>query len=38
VYPRQGHAFAEPKMLQDVGRASLEWFDRFVLGKSVATQ
>lgn len=38
VYPRQGHAFAEPKMLQDVERANLEWFDRFVMGKTPSTQ
>ena len=38
VYPRQGHAFTEPKMLQDVERANLEWFDRYVLGKTTATR
>ncbi len=34
VYPRQPHGFVEPKMTLDAARANLEWFDRFVLGKT----
>jgi dipeptidyl aminopeptidase/acylaminoacyl peptidase len=34
VYPRQPHGFTEPKMTLDAARANLEWFDRFVLGKT----
>jgi dipeptidyl aminopeptidase/acylaminoacyl peptidase len=37
VYPRQGHAFTEPKMILDVARANLGWFDRFVMGKAATT-
>jgi dipeptidyl aminopeptidase/acylaminoacyl peptidase len=34
VYPRQPHAFTEPKMTLDAARANVEWFDRFVLGRA----
>jgi dipeptidyl aminopeptidase/acylaminoacyl peptidase len=37
VYPRQPHGFTEPKMTLDAARANLEWFDRFVLGRSTPT-
>jgi dipeptidyl aminopeptidase/acylaminoacyl peptidase len=37
VYPRQGHGFTEPKMILDVARANLEWFDRFVMGKAATS-
>ncbi len=37
VYPRQGHGFTEPKMLLDVAKANLEWFNRFVMGKAPAS-
>jgi dipeptidyl aminopeptidase/acylaminoacyl peptidase len=37
VYPRQGHAFTEPKMTLDAARANLEWFDRFVMGRTTTT-
>jgi dipeptidyl aminopeptidase/acylaminoacyl peptidase len=37
VYPRQPHAFTEPKMTLDAARANLAWFDRFVLGRSTPT-
>ncbi len=34
VYPRQPHGFTEPKMTLDAARANLDWFGRFVLGKT----
>jgi dipeptidyl aminopeptidase/acylaminoacyl peptidase len=37
VYPRQPHSFTEPKMTLDAARANLEWFDRFVLGRTPGT-
>lgn len=37
VYPRQGHGFTEPKMLLDVAKANLEWFNRFVMGKAATS-
>jgi dipeptidyl aminopeptidase/acylaminoacyl peptidase len=37
VYPRQGHGFTEPKMVLDLARANLEWFDRFVMGKTATS-
>jgi dipeptidyl aminopeptidase/acylaminoacyl peptidase len=37
VYPRQAHGFTEPKMTLDAARANLEWFDRFVQGKTPTT-
>jgi dipeptidyl aminopeptidase/acylaminoacyl peptidase len=37
VYPRQPHGFTEPKMTLDAARANLEWFDRFLLGRSTPT-
>jgi dipeptidyl aminopeptidase/acylaminoacyl peptidase len=36
VYPRQPHGFTEPKMTLDAARANLEWFDRFVMGRTPA--
>ena len=36
VYPRQPHSFTEPKMTLDAARANLEWFDRFILGRTPA--
>jgi dipeptidyl aminopeptidase/acylaminoacyl peptidase len=36
VYPRQPHGFTEPKMTLDAARANVEWFDRFVLGRTPA--
>ena len=38
VYPRQGHAFTEPKMLLDVATANLNWFDRYVKGVTAVTR
>jgi len=32
VYPRQGHAVAEPRLQLDVMTRNLEWFARWVLG------
>jgi len=37
VYPRQPHGFTEPKMTLDAARANLDWFDRFVMGRTPAT-
>jgi dipeptidyl aminopeptidase/acylaminoacyl peptidase len=37
VYPRQPHGFTEPKMTLDAARANLEWFDRFVMGRTPTT-
>jgi dipeptidyl aminopeptidase/acylaminoacyl peptidase len=34
VYPRQPHGFTEPKMTLDAAKANVEWFDRFVLGRT----
>ena len=36
VYPRQPHGFTEPKMTLDVALANVEWFDRFVMGRTPA--
>jgi len=36
VYPRQPHGFIEPKMTLDAAKANLEWFDRFVMGRTPA--
>ena len=33
---RQPHSFTEPKMTLDAARANLEWFDRFMLGRTPA--
>ncbi|HEU5086940.1 MAG TPA: S9 family peptidase [Roseiflexaceae bacterium] len=32
IYPRQGHAFNEPRLIIDVRKRSLAWFDRYMLG------
>lgn len=37
VYPRQPHGFVEPKMTLDAAKANIEWFDRFVMGKTTTT-
>jgi len=34
VYPRQPHGIQEPKLLKDAMIRNLEWFDRWVLGRS----
>jgi dipeptidyl aminopeptidase/acylaminoacyl peptidase len=36
VYPRQPHGFTEPKMTLDAAKANLDWFDRFVMGRTPA--
>ena len=33
VYPRQGHGVREPRLMRDVAKRTVEWFDRWVLGK-----
>jgi len=33
TYPRQGHAFVEPKLIRDAMRRNLEWFSRWILGE-----
>jgi dipeptidyl aminopeptidase/acylaminoacyl peptidase len=37
VYPRQPHGIAEPKLIKDAMERNLEWFDRWVLGRSATT-
>ncbi|MCD6519406.1 MAG: S9 family peptidase, partial [Anaerolineae bacterium] len=32
IYPRQEHAIREPRLLMDVARRNLEWFDRWLQG------
>ena len=34
VYPRQPHGLQEPKFVKDAMTRNLEWFDRYVLGKT----
>ncbi|PYQ20180.1 MAG: S9 family peptidase, partial [Acidobacteria bacterium] len=34
VYPRQPHGIQEPKLMLDAMSRNLEWFDRWVMGKS----
>jgi dipeptidyl aminopeptidase/acylaminoacyl peptidase len=34
VYPRQPHGLQEPKFVMDAMTRNLEWFDRYVLGKT----
>lgn len=33
LYPRQGHAIEEPRLLRAVMRHNLEWFDRWLKGR-----
>ncbi|MBI2502369.1 MAG: S9 family peptidase [Candidatus Latescibacteria bacterium] len=33
IYPRQGHALSEPKLVRQVMERNLAWFDRWVRGK-----
>ena len=35
IYPRQGHGPSEPRLIMDVMRRNLEWFDRWIMGDSV---
>ena len=35
IYPRQGHGPSEPRLIMDVMRRNLDWFDRWVMGDSV---
>jgi dipeptidyl aminopeptidase/acylaminoacyl peptidase len=37
VYPRQPHGLQEPKLIKDAMERNLEWFDRWVLGRSQTT-
>jgi dipeptidyl aminopeptidase/acylaminoacyl peptidase len=37
VYPRQPHGLQEPKFIDDAMRRNLEWFDRWVMGRSAAS-
>jgi dipeptidyl aminopeptidase/acylaminoacyl peptidase len=37
VYPRQPHGFQEPKMTLDAARANLEWFNKYIFGKTTTT-
>ena len=37
VYPRQPHGLQEPKLVKDAMERNLEWFDRWVLGRSSTT-
>jgi dipeptidyl aminopeptidase/acylaminoacyl peptidase len=37
VYPRQPHGFQEPRMQLDSMQRNLEWFDRWVMGKTAAS-
>ena len=32
IYPRQGHGVNEPRLLMDVKRRPVEWFERWILG------
>jgi dipeptidyl aminopeptidase/acylaminoacyl peptidase len=34
TYPRQPHGIQEPRLMQDAMQRNLDWFDRYVLGKS----
>ncbi|HEX2443839.1 MAG TPA: S9 family peptidase [Vicinamibacterales bacterium] len=34
VYPRQPHGIQEPKLIKDTMERNLEWFDRWILGRS----
>jgi dipeptidyl aminopeptidase/acylaminoacyl peptidase len=34
VYPRQPHGIQEPKLMLDAMTRNLEWFDRYVLGRT----
>ncbi len=34
VYPRQGHGVREPRLQRDVAKRTVEWFNRWVLGKA----
>jgi dipeptidyl aminopeptidase/acylaminoacyl peptidase len=36
VYPRQPHGIQEPRLQLDAMNRNLEWFDRWVMGKSGA--
>jgi dipeptidyl aminopeptidase/acylaminoacyl peptidase len=33
LYPRQGHLVEEPRLLMDVRRRAVEWFDRWLRDK-----
>jgi dipeptidyl aminopeptidase/acylaminoacyl peptidase len=37
VYPRQPHGLQEPKFIEDAMRRNLEWFDRWVMGRTTAS-
>jgi dipeptidyl aminopeptidase/acylaminoacyl peptidase len=37
VYPRQPHGLQEPKFIDDAMRRNLEWFDRWVMGRTAAS-
>ena len=34
VYPRQPHGIQEPRLQLDAMNRNLEWFDRWVMGKT----
>jgi dipeptidyl aminopeptidase/acylaminoacyl peptidase len=36
VYPRQPHAIQEPRLQLDAMVRNLEWFDRWVMGKTAS--
>ena len=36
VYPRQGHGVREPRLMRDVAKRTVEWFDRWILGRQEA--
>ena len=36
VYPRQPHGIQEPKLMLDAMTRNLEWFERYVLGRTAA--
>jgi len=37
VYPRQPHGLQEPKLIKDAMERNLEWFDRWVMGRTGKT-
>lgn len=35
IYPRQDHAFVEPRLIIDLRRRSVAWLDRWILGREI---
>ncbi len=36
IYPRQGHLVNEPRLLMDVKRRPVEWFEHWILGEGTS--